>query len=159
VDGETGFGNGRMIPAGPLREPVRQGLARADLVVIMNGGDPDLMDYDGSRLRARLATIDADLKGRRVFAFAGIGRPEKFVASLKHAGAIVTGTQFFADHHPFTSEEIASLKARAGDALPITTAKDFVRLSKSERGDIAVLSVQARFDDNAALDRLLARLA
>ena len=159
VDGETGFGNGRMIPAGPLREPVIQGLTRADVVVVMQDGSPDLAGYDGPCLRARLATVGDDFKGRHVFAFAGIGRPEKFVTSLKDAGAIVTGTQFFADHHPFTAEEMAALKAPAGDAVLVTTEKDFVRLAEKDRADIAVLAVQARFGDETALDALLARLA
>ena len=159
IDGEAGFGNGRMIPAGPLREPVAQGLARADAVVIMRDGNPDLAGYGGPRLRARLLADGNDFKDRRVFAFAGIGRPEKFVASLKEAGAIVTGAQFFADHHPFTTEEIAALKVRAGDALLVTTEKDFVRLDEGSRGGVAVLSVLARFDNENALDALLTRLA
>jgi len=159
VDGETGFGNGRMIPAGPLREPVAQGLARADAVVIMQGGDPDLAGYSGPRLQARLAARDSDLRGKAVFAFAGIGRPEKFVASLKEEGAIVTETQFFADHHPFTPDEISGLKARAGGALLITTEKDLVRLAEKDQAGISALAVRARFDDETALDALLARLA
>jgi tetraacyldisaccharide 4'-kinase len=159
VDGETGFGNGRMIPAGPLREPLAQGLARADAVVVMQGGDPDLAGYPGPRLHARLMAKDNDFKGKAVFAFAGIGRPEKFLSSLKDAGAIVTGTQFFADHHPFTAEEISALKARAGDALLVTTEKDLVRLGGKDRADVSALPVEACFDDEPALNALLVRLA
>jgi tetraacyldisaccharide 4'-kinase len=155
VDGESGFGNGLMIPAGPLREPVAQGLARANAIVIMGDGDPDLGDYKGPILRARLVADGDAFRGRRVFAFAGIGRPEKFLASLEEAGAIVTGRQFFADHHPYRNGEIAALKARAGDAKLVTTEKDLVRLSAGDRAGIAVVPVQARFDDEAALDRLL----
>jgi tetraacyldisaccharide 4'-kinase len=155
VDGKSGFGNGLMIPAGPLREPVAQGLSRADAVILMNDGNPDLGDYSGPVLRARLVADGEDLRGRRVFAFAGIGRPEKFVASLKEAGAIITGTQFFADHHPYSDSEIAALKARAGDAQLVTTEKDLVRLHAKDRAGIKVLPVHARFDDEAALDRLL----
>ena len=155
VDGETGFGNGLMIPAGPLRESVAQGLARADAVVIMGDGDPGLGDYKGPVLRAKLAADGQEFRGRRVFAFAGIGRPEKFVSSLKEAGAIVTGTQFFADHHPYRDGEIAALKAQAGDAELVTTEKDLVRLADRDRAGIAVLPVHAQFDDELALDRLL----
>jgi len=159
VDGETGFGNGHMIPAGPLREPVAQGLARADAVVVMQGGNPDLKGYHGPRLRARLVEKNNDFRGKAVFAFAGIGRPEKFLTSLKDVGANVTGTQFFADHHPFTAEEISSLKARAGDALLVTTEKDLVRLAEKDQAGISALPVQTRFDDETALDALLAQLA
>ncbi len=159
VDGETGFGNGLMIPAGPLREPVTQGLSRADAVIIMNGRTPGLAGYRGPILRARLAVLGNAFAGRQVFAFAGIGRPEKFVASLQEAGAVVTGSRFFSDHHPFQPGEIAALKVAASGAQLVTTQKDFVRLAPEERPGIAVLPVEARFEGAATLDALLARLA
>ncbi len=159
VDGENGFGNGLMIPAGPLRESVRQGLKRADAVIVMGRGNPDLQGYDGPVLRAQLKPQSEVLKGRRVFAFAGIGRPEKFVATLKASGALVMGTQFFADHHLFQAGEIAALKVRAAGAELITTAKDFVRLSDKDRSGIAVLKVRAQFDDPSSLASLLDRTA
>ncbi|MES2254924.1 MAG: tetraacyldisaccharide 4'-kinase [Pseudomonadota bacterium] len=159
VDGEYAFGNGLMIPAGPLRETVPQGLARADAVIVMGDGSPDLHDYRGPVLRAKLVAEGEEFRGRHVFAFAGIGRPEKFVASLEKAGAIVTGTQFFADHHPYRDGEIAALKARAGDAQIVTTEKDLVRLSPRNRTGITALPVRAIFDDMALLDQLLGRIA
>jgi tetraacyldisaccharide 4'-kinase len=159
VDGESGFGNGLMIPAGPLRESVAQGLARADAVVVMNGGKPDLPAYKGPVLRACLMSGNHALRGQRVFAFAGIGRPEKFVASLTKTGAVVAGTRFFADHHSFRDGEIAALKAQAGGARLVTTEKDFARLREKDRADIAVLPVRAGFENETALDRLLDRIA
>ncbi len=159
VDGETGFGNGRMIPAGPLRESVRQGLERADAVIVM-GAATRTSKAIKARCWARGLVPEGDgLEGKRVFAFAGIGRPEKFVATLKAAKALVMGTQFFADHHPFQAGEIAALKARADGAQLITTEKDYVRLAERDRAGIAVLKVRAQFEDPAALDRLLDRLA
>jgi tetraacyldisaccharide 4'-kinase len=149
-----GFGNGLMIPAGPLRETVRGGLARADAVVTF-GGDT-LKDFCGPVLTARLEADGASFAGKRVFAFAGIGRPEKFVNSLTAAGAIVTGTQFFGDHHPYSPAEITALTRQAKDAILITTEKDLVRLSPQERQRVAVLTVRAEFEDPALLDRLLA---
>jgi tetraacyldisaccharide 4'-kinase len=159
VDGESGFGNGRMIPAGPLRESVRQGLKRADAVIVMGRGNPDLAGYQGPLLNARLAPVGDFFRGTRLFAFAGIGRPEKFVATLKTTGALVMGTQFFADHHPFSPGEIAALRARADSAQLVTTEKDFVRLKERDRAGVTVLKVQARFDDPAALAALLDRVA
>jgi tetraacyldisaccharide 4'-kinase len=159
VDGESGFGNGMMIPAGPLREAVSQGLARADAVIVMGDGNPGLNGYRGPVLRARLMSDGGAFKGQQVFAFAGIGRPEKFVASLKENGAIVTGVQFFADHHFFRGDEIAALKAKAGIARLVTTEKDFVRLIEKDRAGIATLPVRAAFENEAALDKLLARIA
>jgi tetraacyldisaccharide 4'-kinase len=126
--------------------------------MIMGDGDPDLADFRGPRLRAHLVAKDNDFRGKTVFAFAGIGRPEKFVASLKETGAIVTGSHFFADHHAFTAEEISRLRKRAGGARLVTTEKDLARLGKKTRTGIFALPVQVRFDDEAALDAVLARL-
>lgn len=159
VDGETGFGNRRMMPAGPLRESVRQGLKRADAVIVMGHGNPDLEGYRGPLLTARLVPEGDSLRGKRIFAFAGIGRPEKFVATLKAAGALVMGSQFFADHHPFQPGEIAALRARAGSVQLVTTEKDFVRLKERDRTGVTVLKVQAQFDNSMALETLLNRVA
>jgi tetraacyldisaccharide 4'-kinase len=148
-----GFDNGLMIPAGPMRETVHQGLARADAVIVMNDAP---LDFAGPLLRARLAADGAELKGQSVFAFAGIGRPEKFIASLKEAGAIVTGREFFPDHHPYSAVEIADLRQEAGDAALVTTEKDFVRLETADRRGIAVLPVVVIFDQPRLLDSILA---
>jgi tetraacyldisaccharide 4'-kinase len=169
VDAETGFGNGRQIPAGPLREPVAQGLSRADAVIVMGSeasedgraakraqaSMPDLKGYAGPVLRAHLAADGAAFAGKHVFAFAGIGRPEKFTASLEQSDAHITGSCFFADHHPYGGDEITQLKMLAGDAMLVTTEKDFVRLSIQQRENIRVLKINAVFDDAAAMDGLL----
>ena len=155
VDAETGFGNGFQIPAGPLREPVLQGLARADAVILVGDGSPDLRGFHGPVLRAHLASESAAFTGKTVFAFAGIGRPEKFLASLQEGGAIVTGSCFFADHHPYSEDEILQLKAIAGETMLVTTEKDFVRLTTAQREGIRVLKVAAQFDDAPAMERLL----
>ncbi len=155
VDAESGFGNGRQIPAGPLREPVAQGLARANAVVVVGGGDPDFKGYKGPVLRAGLKPDGAGFAGRRVFAFAGIGRPGKFIASLQESGANIIGSCFFGDHHAYTEHELTQLRMVAGDALLVTTEKDFVRLTTTEREGIRVLRVAADFDDRAAMQALL----
>jgi tetraacyldisaccharide 4'-kinase len=157
VDAESGFGNGRQIPAGPLREPVAQGLVRADAVLLLGDGLPDLKGYGGPVLRAHLKPEGAAFAGKDVFAFAGIGRPEKFIASLEACGAHLTGSCFFDDHHAYAQDEIAQLKIVAGDALLVTTEKDFVRLATAEREGIRVLKVAAEFDDRAAMEGLLDR--
>jgi tetraacyldisaccharide 4'-kinase len=155
VDAESGFGNGFQIPAGPLREPVTQGLARADAVILIGDGSPDLQGFQSPVLRAHLDADAGTFAGKTVFAFAGIGRPEKFVASLQDGGALVTGSCFFADHHPYSADEILELKAIAGDAILVTTEKDFVRLTTGQREGIRVLKVSAHFDDLSAMERLL----
>jgi tetraacyldisaccharide 4'-kinase len=159
VDAESSFGNGFQIPAGPLREPVAQGLSRADAVVLVGDGAPDLVGFRGPVLRAHLQPEGATFADKTVFAFAGIGRPEKFVASLEAGGATVTGSCFFADHHPYDEDEILQLKAIAGDAILVTTEKDFVRLTTSQREGIRVLKVTAAFDEPAVMTGLLDSIA
>lgn len=149
VDAEQGFGNGRILPAGPLRESVAGGLARADLVVLVGEGAPKLPGYSGPVVRARLGPADGVvLAGRRIVAFAGIGRPEKFFATLRSLDAVLVDTIAFADHHVFSASEIARLRAKARNenATLMTTEKDFVRLAPMQRDGIESLPVRAVFD-------------
>ena len=108
-------------------------------------------------MRAHLVADTDAVAGKPVFAFAGIGRPEKFIASLEAGGAEVSGSCFFADHHPYTDDEIAQLKAIAGDTMLVTTEKDFVRLSVAQRDGIRMIKAVATFDDPGALGALLDR--
>lgn len=163
-DGATGVGNGFLIPAGPLREPVRRGLARASAVVVI-GDDASGVASRGaqaagiSALTCRIkpsANVNS-IEGRRVLAFAGIGYPEKFFRLLRELGGTVTATQTFADHHPYQPSEIRALKAQAAEtnAALITTEKDYVRLSSEDRADIEALTITLEWEDEAALDHLL----
>jgi tetraacyldisaccharide 4'-kinase len=162
VDAEAGFGNNRILPAGPLREPVAQGLRRADAVILSGTGSaPPLPGFDGPTIRAQLVqTADLSLKGRRVVAFAGIGRPEKFFGGLREQGATLVEERAYGDHHIYSQSQMARLKARARaeNAMLVTTEKDYVRLTPAEREGIVPLPVQTVFDDRAALDRLLDRV-
>jgi tetraacyldisaccharide 4'-kinase len=162
VDAQTGFGNGRIIPAGPLRENVAQGLARANAVILVGDGSPALPGFGGPILRARLVPVDVlGLSGTRVLAFAGIGRPEKFFATLRALGAQIVEAREYADHHAYTASEFARMraKAKAADAELVTTEKDFVRLTPAERQDVRFVPVRAVFDDPAAFDALLDSIA
>lgn len=162
VDCGTGFGNGQILPAGPLREPVAQGLARADAIVAVGEGHLPLADFAKPVLRAHLVPVDVlGLAGQRVVAFAGIGRPEKFFQTLQILGAEIVEARDFGDHHVFTAAEMARLhaKARAADAQLITTEKDFARLTPAERQDIRYLPVRAAFEDMPAFEALLDRIA
>lgn len=162
VDAEAGFGNGRVLPAGPLRESVTQGLARADAVILSGNGNPDLQGFAGPVLRAHLApSVNEDIRGKRVLAFAGTGRPEKFFATLADLDAQLVETIAFPDHHDYTASELARLKAKArgGDIVLMTTEKDYVRLHPADRTGISILPVAAVFEDSAALERLLDTVA
>lgn len=160
VDAAEGFGNGRVLPAGPLREPVRQGLKRADAVILMGDGDASLDSYEAPVLRAQLQPVAAELRGRRVLAFAGIGRPAKFFATLRGIGADVVHSVPFADHHRYAQDEIDRLRdqARGLKAQLVTTEKDFVRLAPAMRDGIAALAVCAAFTPENAIGGLLDRV-
>jgi tetraacyldisaccharide 4'-kinase len=167
VDGATGFGNGRVIPAGPLRESITSGLARADAVIVV-GADRAGVTATVTRMQphlpilsAHLVPSDASLKGQRVYAFAGIGRPEKFFETLREIGVDVVGCRAFDDHHAFAVDELATLEdeARRLDARLVTTEKDYVRLDAITQRRIAALPVELAFDDPTAIDALIAPLA
>jgi tetraacyldisaccharide 4'-kinase len=162
VDGAVGFGNARLLPAGPLREPIDSGLARAQAVVLIGPDEAGVVRrIAGARpiLGARLAPDhgwDA-LRGRRVVAFAGIGRPQKFFAALEAHGIAAVERLPFEDHHRFDADDIARLDrlAARADAILVTTAKDAMRLPPAMRARVTVLTVTLAWDDPAALWRLL----
>lgn len=159
VDAAYGFGNGRVIPAGPLRESLERGLGRADAVVLIGEGvAPFKLPAPLPVLRARLVPLGGErFAGRPVLAFAGIGRPQKFFATLEGLGAKVVQKRAFPDHHRFRPREIEGLLRAAKEvgAALVTTAKDWVRLPPSVRGAIEVLEVEIVWEDAAALDRVL----
>ncbi|HVJ53761.1 MAG TPA: tetraacyldisaccharide 4'-kinase [Aliidongia sp.] len=163
VDGGYGFGNGRVLPAGPLREDLRRGLARVHGAILVG----DDRAGAGARLaglpmaRARLAPRN-EIAGR-VLAFAGIGRPRKFFETLEAIGAELVERVGFPDHHPYGAAEIEALLARAEAlrATPVTTAKDAIRLPPGLRERVAVLEIElawASVADEAAIMDLLTRL-
>jgi len=160
VDAVYGFGNGRVIPAGPLRESLARGLARADALVLL-GTEAEARRAQWIKigrglpvLPAVLTPIDGDrLAGPRLLAFAGIGRPEKFFATLRELGAVLVGTRAFPDHHPYRTAEIERLlrDAERAQARLVTTAKDIVRVSPARRAEIEVLEVEIRWANPTAL--------
>ncbi|MFO1144471.1 MAG: tetraacyldisaccharide 4'-kinase [Amaricoccus sp.] len=169
VDAGFGFGNGRVMPAGPLREPVAEGLARADLLLVI--GDPEACGrFRSAWPEAAAAPVAAgtlaplrtgmDWRGSRVLAFAGIGRPEKFFATLHALGAEVIAAHAFGDHAPYDGRILARLAADAQGlgAQLVTTEKDAARLPASFRSQVLVLPVRLELDDWTRLDAGLARI-
>lgn len=154
IDGAYGLGNGLVIPAGPLREPAETGLARASAVVLMGDNRTGITFPGKTVLKARLvARGAADLKGKELVAFAGIGQPKKLASTLEEVGATVVTLHAFADHHPYRETELARLAAEAtgkGAAL-VTTEKDAVRLTPSWRQHIRTVKVEVAWEDRAAL--------
>jgi len=161
VDGGYGFGNGKCLPAGPLREPIEQGMVRADAVVLIGEPvEPWPDTFHGKQvLRAsfqpRFSGIALD--GARVFAFAGIGRPEKFFQTVRQLGAAIVDHEAFPDHYAYTPTIIERLvkRAEAQDLTLVTTEKDFVKFPKDMLGTIWPIPVDIVFDDKKTLDSLL----
>lgn len=161
IDRQSVFGNGHVIPKGPLREPVAESLSRAEAIILTGAGDDpaEIAQISLPIIRTRLTPTPTDLAGR-FLAFAGIGRPEKFFQALIDCGADVAEEVPFPDHHVYSDSDMRYLRdlAQKREATLITTEKDFVRLKPDNRADIVTLPVRAEFENADALDHLLAPL-
>jgi len=169
VDAARGFGNGRCIPAGPLREPVAVGLARADLVVSI--GDAGAQERFIARwgrhitvpiVQATLLPLQTgmDWQASPVLAFAGIADPDRFFGTLRGLGARLLRAEALPDHAPLSEALLRRLdsEANALGAQLVTTEKDAVRLPPAWRSRVLTLVVRLRFDDWGPLDAAFARL-
>ena len=157
IDGEAGFGNGKLLPAGPLREPISEALKKAQIAVII-GQDkhkisaliPDNILTYSAKIKAETENLD---KSKPVIAFAGLGRPEKFKNTLENNGFEVAGFYPYADHYPYKDAdlEFMLLQAQKKHADLITTEKDFFRVPEQFRKNIRTLPITLEFDEEEKL--------
>jgi len=163
VDAEVGFGNGRVFPAGPLREDLKASLERADAIILMKPFPEYEIDDDlAAQLKGKiiipayLSPLNPPPSGQ-LFAFAGIGRPNKFFDALRHHGGNIVEEVPFADHYAFKDSDIENLflLATEYEASLVTTEKDYVRLPKGYRKGVTPWPVSVVFEDELTLRRLL----
>jgi len=163
VDGENPKGNGRLFPAGPLRETLDDALRRVQAIVLLGSDVTDLATRCQFLLpvfKAKLQPVNgAEFKGKPVIAFAGIGRPEKFFQSLRECDAVLFETYGFADHYPYKRQDVLPIleKAQKIGAVPVTTRKDWVRLPDDLKEQVKVLDVALAWQDEAAVTEFLRR--
>lgn len=169
IDAEAGFGNGRVIPAGPLREPVAAGLARADLCILIGPAAPKARLLAQWPRISELPVLSGTLQplptgmpwaGLKCLAFAGIGRPEKFFATLETQGATIVARRSFPDHASYGPAILSRLEAEARKlgAQLVTTEKDAVRLPAEFRPKVLTLPVRLELEDWEPLDARLRQL-
>jgi len=169
VDAARGFGNGRCIPAGPLREPVDVGLSRADIVLAVGDdhAQASLSAMWGKQIRAphvqgalHVLETGMDWQDQPVLAFAGIANPERFFATLRDLGAKVLRGEALADHAPLSQAFLQRLEAEAtaAGAQLVTTEKDAVRLPPAWRSRVLTVVVRLVVKDWTVIDVKLAKL-
>lgn len=165
VDGMTGFGNGQVIPAGPLREPVPVGAARCQAALVIGADEAGVaaaLPHGLPVLHARLRPGEGAgaVAGRPVLAFAGIANPQKFFDTLSEAGAVIVARETFADHYPFDAGDLEALAREATRmrADLACTPKDFVRLPPEWQARVRVVGARLEWQEPALLAELLAPL-
>lgn len=170
IDAGRGLGNGKVIPAGPLRALMTDQVRHADALLVIGEGDAGAAAIRATARGGKpvfeahlLPDAPERLAGRRVLAFAGIADPRKFYRSLEALGAEVVATRDFPDHHPFAEAEIADLESTAArdGLMPVTTRKDAARLSGGKAAArafaqrVAVLDVTLEFAEASTPERFL----
>ena len=163
INGDMGFGNEKILPAGPLREPLQDGIARADAFIIIGADKRDAAGKLPAGKPVFTATLKANTtkippKDKTYIAFAGLGYPDKFFNFLRgDIGLTLAETIRFADHYPYTRDDLEALAQKAVDAKAelLTTEKDFMRLPKIEGVNVHTLPVDLVWDDENGVAQFL----
>ena len=158
IDGTTGFGNKKCIPAGPLREHIKDGIKRAQAALIIGEDIYNLAQtLPLPCFKGKIKPILPDLKTNRVVAFAGIGRPQKFYISLQELGIEIIKTFDFPDHHRYTVEELQAILNYATEhqTQVITTTKDFVKIPTDLQPHFQVLEIAIHWENADELQTLI----
>ncbi len=166
VDGQQGFGNCKVLPAGPLRESIAQGLGRAQGVILVGKDSCDIKSTLGQLpiLKCQIVPDQdsiAAVEGKRLWAFAGLGFPEKFFAMLESQGGRLIERVIFPDHYQYLEDDLQKLVADAKkhNATLVTTAKDLAKIPEKFHPSILEFRINMQFDDPSLLKAILGTVA
>ena len=163
VDGKIGFGNEFLIPAGPMREPLSQGLKKTDLVVLIGDANEKLSEELSGKTMVKAKILPKNIEqfqGKKLIAFCGLAYPEKFFSLLKKNSLDLSQTISFADHYNYSDSKLRDLQALAkkSDAQLITTKKDWIKFPENLRKEIAYLDIQLKFENEEIIKEQLNRV-
>jgi len=152
VDGSYGFGNGFVLPAGPLRDRLQQALTSADAVIVIGRDRSNVRQFLGSYniIQARIKILNKIKdKNKKFIAFAGIAIPEKFFRTLEKEGIKISRALAFPDHWSYSEKELDKIIeiAKEEEAGIITTEKDMVKIPKKYRSKMTALKIEVTFDN------------
>lgn len=165
LDDGFGFGNSRIFPAGPLRQPLEAGLSKIDALIVVKTGE-EASHETLSGLQDDLKRFDVQTHvepsgdGAEVLAFCGIGRPAKFFKSLEYAGYAVRDSHAYGDHHPYGEQELEALERRADQQglRMVTTRKDWVRLDAEWKQKVQAIDLKISWPEQELTDFILTSL-
>ena len=162
INSSQKFGNKRVIPSGPLRESIKRGMSRTNLVIVIGDKTPDLEKFIPSHIpiiqaKFRINNENKIFKGQKITAFAGIAYPEKFFNSLQEQGAKIVRKITYPDHHIFDENDLLSLAeiANKTQSILVSTQKDFVRIPKAYRSLVNTLDGEIFFENEDILKEIL----
>ena len=162
INASQEFGNKRVMPSGPLRESIKRGLTRTNLVIVIGDTTDDLKKLIPSNIPILSAKFIINkenkiFKGQKITAFAGIAYPEKFFTSLAEQGAQIVKEVIYPDHHIYHENDLLNLAeiANKTQSILVSTQKDFVRIPKSYRSLVNTLEGEIVFDNEELLLKII----
>ena len=165
INAEQEFGNKRVMPSGPLRESIKRGISRSNMVVVIGDITAKIKKDIPSQtpiFQAKFTIKDNNklFKGKDITAFAGIAYPEKFFNSLEEQGAKIVKKITYPDHHIYNENDLLDLAENANKtkSILVTTRKDFVRIPKTYRPMINTLDGEISFENQKVLTEILSNL-
>ena len=165
INASQEFGNKRVMPAGPLRESIKAGLSRTNLIIVIGEITNSLQKHIPDHIpiieaKFKINNENKVFKGQKIIAFAGIAYPEKFFTSLMEQGAKIIKEITYPDHHIYDENDLLSLAeiANKNQSILVSTQKDFVRIPKSYRALVNTLEGKISFEKEDIIKEILTNI-